>query len=90
MLIDVPLVWFVSIYLAAYVPCSVSFTNRCQNFGNPRVAELLAFQYWQGARTKRTLSYQSVMTFSVLFLELKEIISGSFTTINSRIESMLL
>jgi hypothetical protein len=53
MLIDVPLVWFVSNYLAAYVPCSFSFTNRCQNFGNPRVAEscakLLAFQYWLGS-----------------------------------------
>jgi hypothetical protein len=55
--VGVPLVWFVSNYLATYGSCKVSFTNRCQFFCNMRAAEscvkILARIGQRKARTKR-------------------------------------
>jgi hypothetical protein len=44
------LVWFVDNYLAANGQLDISFTNSCQNFGNPwatkSCAKKLASQFW--------------------------------------------
>jgi hypothetical protein len=43
-------VWFVANYLAANGPLHISFTDSCQNFGNPwaakSCAKILASQFW--------------------------------------------